>query len=76
MNLANDYKRRGWTLALIPANDKGPRERDWDKRDASVSEVERHLAAGGNLGQSAAQHLAGVHRRSAVQVSGGRGSRR
>ena len=36
MNLAAEYKRRGWALALVPANDKGPRERDWDKRDASI----------------------------------------
>jgi hypothetical protein len=50
MNLAAEYKRRGWALALVPANDKGPRERDWDKRDASIAGAERHLAAGGNLG--------------------------
>jgi hypothetical protein len=50
MNLASDYKRRGWALALIPANDKGPRERDWDKREPSLAEAERHLSRGGNLG--------------------------
>jgi hypothetical protein len=50
MNLAAEYKRRGWALALVPANDKGPRERDWDKRDLSLAEAERHVATGGNLG--------------------------
>jgi hypothetical protein len=50
MDLAEEYKRRGWALALVPANDKGPRERDWDKRDSSLAEAERHLAAGGNVG--------------------------
>jgi hypothetical protein len=50
MKLAAEYKRRGWALALIPANDKGPRDRDWDKRDPNVAETERHLSRGGNLG--------------------------
>jgi hypothetical protein len=50
VNLAENYKRRGWTLALIPANDKAPRDRDWDKREPSLTEAERHLARGGNLG--------------------------
>jgi hypothetical protein len=50
VSLAEDYNRRGWGLALIPANDKAPRERNWGKRDPSVAEAERHLSRGGNLG--------------------------
>ena len=50
MNLAEEYTRRGWTLALIPANDKAPRDREWDKRHPSLAEAEHHLACGGNLG--------------------------
>ena len=50
MNLAAEYKRRGWALTLVPSNDKGPRERDWDKRDPSLADAERHLVAGGNVG--------------------------
>jgi hypothetical protein len=50
MNLAAEYKRRGWALTLVRANDKSPCERDWDKRDPSLADAERHLAAGGNVG--------------------------
>jgi RecA-family ATPase len=50
LNLAEDYARRGWTLTLVPRNEKAPREPHWDKRDPSPAEIERHLARGGNLG--------------------------
>jgi hypothetical protein len=50
MSLAEDYKRRGWALALIPANDKAPRTRGWDNDDPSLVKAERHLERGGNIG--------------------------
>src|SRR5262245_19705211 len=45
-----DYLSRGLALVLVPPNSKGPNSKGWQNLQPTLVEVERHLAAGGNLG--------------------------
>src|SRR5262249_40747513 len=47
---AHEYHARGWALVLVPPNSKGPIVKGWQDLRPRLAEIERHLAAGGNLG--------------------------
>ncbi|MGH7096262.1 MAG: PriCT-2 domain-containing protein [Stellaceae bacterium] len=47
---ARDYRRCGRRVVLIPAGQKGPREKGWQDRDIGLDEIPQRFAGGGNVG--------------------------